>query len=242
MDQTVATLAGNGPALSDLFSAQASMAVIDRTGGPVLATRGDLRSDPDALKAFALPPDVAITDRSVMPAGEYAAGWMDLEASDSRWAAAVSAVRDGPEKSWRLISLTLVPADDTGEAPDVRAVLAQWERAMAEGTVYTLRDTLHPEGCCVCASSPNGEDFLFDDAEHMIVMLETAMLWGAATTSSMTWSHTAVTANVAVFYGTWDLVSMAFGNKPYAFTATAVRTPGGWKLVSLCAAAGSTNG
>jgi hypothetical protein len=126
---------------------------------------------------------------------------------------------------------------DDSSTSDARSVLVRWEQAMTDGTLHPLRDTFYPEGCCVCAASPNGEELVFDNGEHLIVMLETAMVWGAATTSKMTVSRTAATEDVAMFHGTWDLVSMAFGNKPYAFAATAIRTSEGWKIVSLCAAA-----
>lgn len=236
---TVSSFVQETPPLWRLFSSQGSLLVAAPSeGGPVIATRAMLRDGMHHERLRAWPASLAVTDVQSNPAGLFQVGSAVLMTGGTpSHRLFFTAVRDGEGHSWRYLTLTLLPADAAGPPEDLRAITAigeRWAAAIREGTSAHLHGLFHPDATCVAASTLHGEYFVFDNPEYLITMLNTAVIFGRAPISSMTFQETAVAGDVAVLSGRWDIASLPLGIAAYRFTATCRRTPDGWRLASFC--------
>jgi hypothetical protein len=167
-------------------------------------------------------------------------GSFSLVSGDRKWAVAFVAAPDGSGGRWRYTSLTILP--DAGQADaqkteSVTSVLKIWESAILEASTSKLYDTLRAGPSCLMAATLNGEYFMFANPVYLLAMMNTAVLWGPAATSKMSFSKVVIAGNVASLVGQWEVSSLAFGTAPYAITATLFEENGAWKIASMCASA-----
>ena len=240
VDTTLSALCDGKPEPWTLFSAQGSLAVIADDAACVTATRAQFRADSDLAAKFRLPAGAQAANLTVRPAGPFTVGSFTLAGGDRKQAVSFVAVPDGPGGRWRYTSLTILPdagQPDPQKTESVTQVLKIWESAILEASTLKLHDTLSAGPCCLMAATLNGEYFMFANPTYLLAMMNTAVLWGPATTSKMTFSKVVISGSVASVVGQWDVASMAFGIAPYAITATLFEENGAWKIVSMCASA-----
>lgn len=239
----IAALTKRDPEFWTHWSAQGSLLLFDDLDGPVIATRTMLKTAPALRERLRLSESMRITGRNISPAGPFTMGVLDLaEASTPprRWSAAFSAVPDGPGGAWRLISLTVLPImqePSAGDRDSIEINLRRWERALIDAHTRDLHNGFHDGPCCVAAATRNGEYFVFSEPEYLLTMLNTAVLWGPAQESAIEINTVRVHGDIAFAVGRWNISSLAFGNAPYAITASFVRSGTEWKIASMCAGA-----
>lgn len=236
---TVNSLTQGTPALWTLFSAQSAIAVSGGSEGYVAATRAMLKKDPALTSRFRLPQVTIMNSVDIQDAGEFRLGSIDLTQEANKWTLSFSAVQDGPGNSWRFISLALIPnapADDAARQV-IAGELEVWAKSMREAQIRELYGHLYDGPCALGASTLNGEYFMFNRAEQLMAMMNTAILWGRAQKSEMTCGRIDVAGPVATVLGRWDLQSLAFGSAQYPVAATLVKTDKGWKTIALCTGA-----
>jgi len=241
VDMTLSALTEGKPDLWTLFSAQGALAVISDGAESVTATRADLRADSSLAGKFRMPQGTQVTERAVQPAGPFTVGSFSLISGDRKWAVAFVAAPDGSGGRWRYTSLTILPdagQPDAQKGESVTSVLRIWESAILEASTSKLYDTLRAGPSCLMAATLNGEYFMFANPVYLLAMMNTAVLWGPAATSKMSFSKVVIAGNVASVVGQWEVSSLAFGTAPYAITATLFEENGAWKIASMCASAG----
>jgi hypothetical protein len=237
----LASLTKGAPPLWDLFSAQGSLAVIRNESETVMAKRADLRRDPTIAAKFRLPESARVENLVVTPAGQFTLGEFEIISGAAKWTATFSCAPDGPEKSQRFISFTILPDDESQDPARVERVtntLKVWETAIREATITSLTSTLSTGPCCLSASTMNGEYFMFDAPRQLVAMMNTAIVFGPAPISKMDLRKVVVSGNIAEVYGRWEIAALAFGLAPYPITATLIEENGEWKIASFCLSAG----
>jgi hypothetical protein len=247
LNATVGSLTRAEPPLWTLFTVQTSIAVMNVPEGRLIAPRAALKSNPVLASKFRLPAGVTLGRQALMPAGEFKIGSFELSTTRpdgivDKWTAAFCAVEDGPRKSWRYVSLAVLPSTenvDPAARAQVVAVLKPWETSVLDSHTRDLHDLFYNGPCCIAASTLNGEYFMFTNPEYLVAMMNTAVLWGPAKKSVMSFQKVEIHGGLAVVTGQWEVASLAFGVAPYAVTATLLDTDDGWKLASLCVGAGS---
>ncbi|MCP4642233.1 MAG: hypothetical protein GY851_17445 [bacterium] len=235
LESVIQTLGENPETLWQLFSPRGSLATTVNDA-PMTTTRQELADDPGRATAFGLPSNGTLVDHAFRISGRYAVGFFLTDAGGPR-TATFTAIQDGPEGAWRLLTLTLLKDTSAETAPmqDALAVVGQWADALRTSKTAPLVDTVFSGPGCFVATTPNGEDFLFERGDYLITMLNTAMLWGPAAKSVLKPDKAFTGDGVVTFFGTWELASFAFGPGPYAFSATLIQEEGGWRVASLTA-------
>jgi len=156
---------------------------------------------------------------------------------EQRWEATVAAVQDGPQRSWRYVSLAVTPLE---EAPDqaaigsVQSTLRTWERCFVQGDTSELASSLYNDPFVVAAYTPDGQAWFFTYPEYLTTMLGSALAMGSADRSSMGDMSISVSGSVASVVGRWSVDIPMFGSMEMGLTGTLVKDGGKWMVVSLC--------
>ncbi|NSW57168.1 MAG: hypothetical protein HPY44_14235 [Armatimonadetes bacterium] len=153
------------------------------------------------------------------------------------WDVCVSAVQDGPQRSFRYVSLTITPEAKTTDQAAVGAVvdtLRSWERSMLQGDVTELAQGLYSDPFVVGAYTPDGQAWFFTYPEYLTTMLATALSMGSAERSAMLDLDTVVSGPVASTIGKWSVDIPMFGHMTMGMTGSFVNEDGRWLMVSLC--------
>lgn len=228
-----ATLGHGEPALWKCLNPQASLAIRATDDGFVAATRAQLRQDAALAAHFRLKGPVEVVQASITPTeGEQVVGWLELTAAGEPWVVSFGGMKDG-FGGWRLVTLTLMPQGRDSIAEKALEPVRQWEKAAQTADAFALRRFACPEPFCALSYTPVGGTFLFTRPEFHIATLARGLTLGPAARSTMTFTASAASPHVATVHGRWNVVSPLFGQGPYAFTATVLRTPDGWKVASL---------
>jgi hypothetical protein len=234
VDTWLAACASGAP-LWPFFSTQGAAAVISLPHRAVVADRAQLREDAGVAEAFSALAGFSRGTAALREAGPFAVGVVELRRADgAAFPMAISVAFDGPGGAPRFLSMAaqLAPAD-TAAAGDAEAMVRKWETVFKEGTTTVLRDVFRAGVSLLAVSTANGEYFVFDTPDYLRTMLDTAVMWGKAIRSAMSFEAVHVDANTAMLYGEWDLASLSLGAGRNPFTATLLRGPEGWRFVSL---------
>lgn len=153
------------------------------------------------------------------------------------WDVCVSAVQDGPQRSFRYVSLTITPEVETTDQAAVGAVvetLRSWERSLLQGDVTELSQGLYSDPFVVAAYTPDGQAWFFTYPEYLTTMLATALSMGSAERSAMLDLDTVVSGPVASTIGKWSVDIPTVGQMTMGMTGSLVNEDGRWLMVSLC--------
>ncbi len=225
-----------------LLSAQASLLVRGGEKDAHMANLAELRSNAACLVRFRLPQDARVADFTERPAGPFTIGAAVIAADDQAWSAVYAATQDGLGNSWRLLWLAMAPktgGSSEGSSPvrrdAVTDVVKLWEKALIEAHTRDLHANLYDGPCSMASATLNGEYFVFDDPQYLITMMNTAVLWGPAQASAMTFDQVIVSGPLALVIGRWDIASLAFGFGEYGIAAALIEVDGVWRIVAMCA-------
>lgn len=157
-----------------------------------------------------------------------------------KWELTLAAVQDGPERSWRHVSLCIAPvaeeSDGAGPAGEsVVQVLKSWEQAVLQGDMTPLTESLYPDPFCVAGHLPDGQAWFFTYPEYLITMMGAALGMGSAEQSQMLDLSPKVSGPVGTILGQWAVEVPMFGNITLGLTATLVQPEDKWMLVAMCA-------
>lgn len=242
LEATARALSGGEPALWTRFSVQNAVFILDDGAEILRVDRPQLREDAALAPRLRLAPELAVTDHDSHPAGALTLGTFRLRApAGAAWSGVYTATPDHPEGGWRFLSLSLLPGDgfDAAAPPEpVDALVRRYERGVREGTTRELHGCYAEGPGCYSAATVNGEYLVCREAENLVTMMDTAVMWGGAARSDMAFDHVCVTDRVAMLSGRWTLTTLTFGAAPYVINATCVREGDDWKFASLTASAG----
>jgi len=239
--ETVAVLCSQDRPFWPLFSTQGSVAVVNTAEGPKTVTRMDLKASPDRRRPFDLPRGTQAGPVNTFPAGQFVVGAAELVAPSGTAPGRMtfSVAKDGPGGVWRYLSFALQPNATTADESTAQALIGAvkpLEMCLVESSTRRLHGLYHDGPCLLMTCTPNGEYFVFEEPEQLISMMNTAVMWGKAQKSILTFSSALVDGNVGTLYGKWDIASMSLGMADFGITATLVKNGGAWKIVSVCAA------
>ena len=227
-----------------LLSAQASLLVRGGEKDVHVANRMELRGNAVCLERFRLPHNARVTDFTERSAGPFTIGTALIEADDQAWSAVYAATQDGLGNSWRWLWLAMGPkmkdpSEESTPPPHNAAadVLKLWEKALIEAHTRNLHANLYDGPCSMASATLNGEYFVFDDPQYLITMMDTAVLWGPAQHSAMTFDQVIVSGPLVLLIGRWDIASLAFGFGEYGIAAALIEVDGVWRIIAMCAAA-----
>lgn len=154
------------------------------------------------------------------------------------WDVVLTAVQDGPGRTWRLVTLTITPEAEAVPPAEQQAALDNiraWEHTFMQGDVGLLAAYLYPDPFCVAAHTPDGQSWFFTYPEYLITMLGSALAMGAAERSQMLDLDARVSGQIATVTGNWLIEVPIFGSMVWHLAATLVQPEDRWLLVSLCA-------
>lgn len=155
-----------------------------------------------------------------------------------KWDAVLTAVQDGPGRTWRLVTLAVAPKSEAVPVAEQQAALDNiraWERTFMQGDISMLSAQLYPDPFCVAAHTPDGQSWFFTYPEYLVTMLGSALAMGAAERSQMLDLDARMSGQVATVTGHWLVDVPIFGSMVWQLAATLVRPADRWLLVSLCA-------
>ena len=238
MRRLAESLSTGSPPLWELLSAQGSLVILERDAGVLICNRADLRAQPDLAAEFVLGEGIELDDAYLATeTGIFRMGQVQLRGpGDVQHLATFCATADGPGGSMRFLSLTIQPiggVEDTKDAEAVRGLAKRWETALLTSSTRELWDCCRERGCCLASATLNGEYFVFDRPEYLLTMMNTAVVWGKAARSIMTFASVNVGEAVASITGTWDIASFAFGAGKFPFAGTLVRENGTWRFAGF---------
>lgn len=245
LEAALSAAAKGEPPLWTLFTTQGSVAVWASGDGAVVANRTQLRDNAETASRFKLPEGTAIADQKISPAGMFTAGQARITAevngAPASWMLSYTAVQDGPGNGYRLAQLSLVPDTSPAAETDVReveAMLKRWEQSLLKASTRELHGLFHSGPKCLTSATLNGEYFVFTDPEHLITMMNTVVMWGAAKKSELRLDNITIFGDTAAVSGRWDIDFLAFGSGPYAVSTNLAKEEGVWRMISLCCSAG----
>jgi len=238
LGQIETSLTTQTPPMWSLFSPLGSLAIAGKGDGSYTVVRRDnLRNNPDASAAFALPAGTAATFRVFESARELTTGRAILESpGNEHWLAAFTALPDGPGGAYRLTALCIFPADQllpAEAARDAVMVVKEWERVVREGQMTDLRRYLYPEPFLSIMGKGGMELFLYVDPEHYLTMARYAIEVGRPEISEMSEIHAVTNGTIAVVTGKWKAPNVVFGLGDYRFTAFLVKSAEAWKVAGM---------
>lgn len=221
------------PPLWALFSSLGSLATLAESEAVVNATRATLRNDPALAKRFLLPGAKVSETPALQSAGASVGGWVELKANDRAWVMTFTAVPDGPQGLWRLVTLTIVPRAGALSAAQLKPatdILRQWEQGVGKGEIVSLSETLADPQFCVLFAMPNAQ--VLANRDYFTTLLHGMVVHGMKK-SSLLPSHTVGTSRVATAIGSWEVDSSFMGPMRLGTTATLINHGGSWKLLTL---------
>ena len=236
-DTVLQALVTGSPPLWSLCSVQGSAAYAVGPDGPVAATRTMLQRSGKERGTFALPENTVVKSTSFRNAQAFIIAVASLEANGRPWTLSYTAVKDSPDTSWMLVSLTLLPATlETSLSPDSEnlAPIRVWDASLREAKTDPLYATLYDGPCSMAATTRNGEYVVFTRGDYLVSMLKTVAMWGSIGGTPLMLDTVALGPDLALALGNWNLSSLALGVGPYTVAATLLHVPGGWKLAALC--------
>ncbi len=238
LDQVERSLTTQTPPLWSLFSPLGSLAIAGNgEGSCTTARRDELRRNPGAAAAFALPPGARATFRVFETARELRMGQVIFESPEKKhWLATFAALPDGPGDAYRLTALCVFPADQllsAGASQDAVSVVKEWERVVRDGQMVELRRHLYPEPFLGILGKGGMELFLYVDPERYITMARYVVEVGRPEVSEMSGLHVCSNGVIAAVTGTWKAPNVVFGLGDYRFTALLLKTDGAWKVAGL---------
>ncbi len=174
--------------------------------------------------------------RFVEPQPEEGTVPVEPEPLIEEWEMTISAVRDGPKRTWRYVSLCVTPYEeetDQAAAADVAQTLRSWERTMLQGDVTELSQHLYDDPFIVAAYTPDGQAWYFAYPEYLTTMLASALAMGSAEQSNMLDLDVRVSGPVATALGKWFVEIPMFGSATLGLSTILVQEDGKWMLVAL---------
>jgi hypothetical protein len=216
-----------------LFSPQGSLAICAEGDAVINATRTTLRNDPTLAKRFRLPGATRSAPPVLRSAGTSVGGWAEVRGNDRAWAITFTAVPDGPDGRWRLITLALVPRADALSAARLEpatAVLRRWEQGVGKGDILSLRETLADPAFCVLFAMPHAQ--VLAKRDDFLTLLHGLLVHGMKK-SELSIEHLAGAGGVATAIGSWGVDSSFLGPMRLGTTATLINDSGRWRLATL---------
>lgn len=229
----VRSLGRGEPSLDSLFSSLGSLATVGSGENGVHATRAMLRDEPGLARRFRLSGAAWSAAPMLQPAGVSVGGWGELRADDGAWVMTFTAVPDGPDGLWRLVTLTLIPRagvlSETQLEP-AKDLLRRWERGVGASEILDLRETLADPRFCVLFAMPNAQ--VLANRDDFRTLLHGLIVHGMKK-SSFLLSRMVGAGGVATAMGTWEVDSSFAGPMKLGATATLIKDGGEWKLMTL---------
>lgn len=153
-----------------------------------------------------------------------------------QWSVNVSAIQDGPKRTWRYVSLAVLPGGaetDQATTGDIIETVRAWERAALQGDVTELGQALYDDPFVVGAYTPDGQAWFFTYPEYLTTMLSTAFSMGSANSSTMGKLDVRAGASVATVIGEWTADLPVFGDMTLGVAITLVKEDGRWYMAAL---------
>jgi hypothetical protein len=155
------------------------------------------------------------------------------------WWLDYSAVRDGPQGTWRFVSFALRPAagpTSPRDAEGLGTIFSAWERAITQGDLQSLAPYLNADPFCAAFYTPDGQGWYFTAPQDVIVTLSGLLsMGGASIKSSMTQMESSVSGPVATVNTAWKVEIPMYGTAGMTLSALLVKPADRWLLVSICA-------
>jgi hypothetical protein len=154
------------------------------------------------------------------------------------WWLDYSAVRDGPQGTWRFVSFALMPAAGPVSAADAQgleSIFRMWELAFTKGDLQSLAPNLNPDPFCAAFYTPDGQGWYFTAPQDIIVTLSGLLSMGASAKSTMTQMESSVSGRAATVTSRWSVEIPMYGTANMTLSALLVKPADRWLLVSLCA-------
>lgn len=228
------SLAQAGPPLWSLFTSQGSLAVIADDAGTAVACRESLRTDAALAGRFRLPgAPVPSAAPEVKIAGASIACWLEVAVGDRAWSMSLSAVPDGADGAWRLVTLAVAPQEAARPEATVNpalSVLARWEEGVGAGSVVGLRDTLTDDRFCMLMAVPNSN--VITRPDYFVTLLH-GMVGVGMEGSSIAVEKTVGAPGMVTAFGIWDTASPFTGAMHMGMTAIMLWDGESWRIAGL---------